>query len=737
MQTSSKTITNIHKWRLAAITIGSAFAMALASTAFGMGGPPPHSAPTAIATSSPAAVWEGDTVTLDGSASHTNPCCTALDPYQWQQQAPASPTITVSPNNSALAVTATFVAPMVPLPGLTQAVTFRLKVTDDLASGGDKNSFSAPVTTTVYASPVANAGPDAAPNENTVVMLSGSATRVQLTGTIVGYTWTAPAGITFLDTGTSTSNLQNPMFTTPAVGPAGQALTFTLVVTEHVPGLAHDQNSAADSVTINVANVNQPPTAIANTINDAYSIAPMATVPEETDPVTLYGFGTDPDNDLLTFSWTQVHDTSGLPLQPGDTVVMLSNNTSSSPTFAAPNLTTQSSVDLVFQLTTNDGFLSSGPSYVTIRVLNSNEPPVAVPSATPASALEGQTVTLDGTGSHDPNMSDILTYTWVQVGTPAVMLSDENAAITTFTAPAVVTGSITLTFNLTVSDGQAEDTQPISVTVSHINQTPVADAGLEQTVPEGGNACLNGAGSYDPDGDTDSLTYAWVQTDGPAVTLANSDTSGPCFDAPDVGSAGADLTFELTVTDSHGASNTDTVVVHVAYVNHPPTADAGPDQTPNEGTTVHLSGSGTDPDGNPLTFAWSHVSGPAVTLSDPTDLNATFTAPQVPCGGAVVVMRLTVDDGFGGVTTDDVSINIANVNNPPTANAGGNQDVNENVLVNLHGDGSDLDGEALTFQWTQISGDAVSPSGSGQDVSSTAQLFQEATPMLLLSLAFA
>ena len=71
---------------------------------------------------------------------------------------------------------------MVLLPGLTQAVTFRLKVTDDLASGGDKNSFSAPVTTTVYASPVANAGPDAAPNENTVVMLSGSATRVQLTG---------------------------------------------------------------------------------------------------------------------------------------------------------------------------------------------------------------------------------------------------------------------------------------------------------------------------------------------------------------------------------------------------------------------------------------------------------------------------------------------------------------------------------------------------------------------------
>ncbi len=55
----------------------------------------------------------------------------------------------------------------------------------------------------------------------------------------------------------------------------------------------------------------------------------MATVPENTDTVTLYGFGTDPDNDVLTFNWTQVHDTSGTPLEPGDTVVMLSDNTSS------------------------------------------------------------------------------------------------------------------------------------------------------------------------------------------------------------------------------------------------------------------------------------------------------------------------------------------------------------------------------------------------------------------------
>ncbi len=700
--------------------------------------PPPHTAPSPTATISPAAVWEGDTVTLDGSASHTNPIGGSLD-YLWQQTAPGSPTLTLSPDNKT--PIATFIAPTVPLPALTQAVTFQLKVTDNLVPGGDKNQTSNGVTTTVYASPGANAGMDAHANENTVVGLSGSATRVQ-PGASLSYTWTAPAGITFLDTGTSTSNMQNPMFTAPVVGPAGQALTFMLVVTEHVAGLAHDQNSAVDSVTINVDNVNQPPTAYASAVDpmgNPGNVASMGTVSENTDPVALYGFATDPDGTIPTLSWTQVHDTSGAPLQMGDITVTLSDNTSATPTFTAPNLTTQSSVDLVFRLIANDGFLNSGPSYVTIRVLNTNEPPVAVPTATPASALEGQTVTLDGSGSHDPNMSDVLSYTWTQVPTSTVTLSDEHAAVTTFTAPAVsaMQGSITLTFNLTVSDGQAEDTQPVNVTVSHINQTPVADAGPDQTPSEGSNTCLDGSGSYDPDGNTDSLTYAWTQFDGPAVTLDNPNAIGPCFDTPNVDPGGADLHFRLTVTDNHMASSTDTVLVHVNYVNHPPTANAGDDQNADEGTTVHLGGSGTDPDGNALTYTWNQSSGPSVVLSDPTDPNATFTSPQVACAGDTVVMTLTVDDGYSGVATDDVQINIANVNHVPTADAGMNQQVQEGDLVSLHGTGMDQDGEPLTFQWNQVSGPSVTlSSASGQDAGFTAPGIGGGDPNASIELGF-
>src|SRR6266536_4514273 len=161
--------------------------------------PPPHTFPTAIATSSPPAVYTGDTVTLDASGSDTNPPGGTLT-YVWQQIAPTNPNISLAPNNKA--EIATFAAPAPPAGADSQLVTFKVKVTDKDAPTQQQNSESDPVTTTVYALPTANAGPDQNVDQSTVVMLHGSGTGAPP----LTYTWTAPAGITFLDTGTSTSN---------------------------------------------------------------------------------------------------------------------------------------------------------------------------------------------------------------------------------------------------------------------------------------------------------------------------------------------------------------------------------------------------------------------------------------------------------------------------------------------------------------------------------------------------
>src|SRR4029453_8329873 len=97
---------------------------------------------------------------------------------------------------------------------------------------------------------------DAHVDEGSGVTLHANASVVQ-PGATLTYTWTAPNGITLSDI-----HSQNPTFTAPAVGLQGTTLTFSLVVTEHVNGLAHDKDSASDSMTIHVDYVNKPPAAL-------------------------------------------------------------------------------------------------------------------------------------------------------------------------------------------------------------------------------------------------------------------------------------------------------------------------------------------------------------------------------------------------------------------------------------------------------------------------------------------
>src|SRR5262249_52463115 len=155
----------------------------------------------------------------------------------------------------------------------------------------------------------------------------------------------------------------------------------------------------------------------------------------------------------------------------------------------------------------------------------------------------------------------------------------------TFDAPQLgggVSNSITLTFQLTVSDGITNSTSTVNVRVAHVNRPPTADAGPDITIPSGLFPTLIATnGSFDPDGDP--LTYSWVQTSGPTVTFFGGNTGSIFFQAPPVGTNGAALTFQVTVSDPFGGVDTDDVTVNVTFVNHPPIISAGTNQTVNEG----------------------------------------------------------------------------------------------------------------------------------------------------------
>ncbi|MFO0962694.1 MAG: PKD domain-containing protein [Phycisphaerales bacterium] len=543
--------------------------------------------------------------------------------------------------------------------------------------------------------PFVSAGADQGVGEGDTVLLNGSVSDPD--NDPVTVTWTQVSGPAAT---LSNANTLTPSFVTPAVPPAGAVLVFEL------SGSDGNNPAVTDTVTINVSNINQPPIAVAG----ADFSAP------ESSSVALDGTGSyDPDAGTLTYQWSQV---------PGfGPAVTLVGGDTATPSFVAPSVSAvQGTIDLKFQLVVSDGNMESGPSTVIVHVNNVNDPPLADAGAD-LSVNELDSVALNGAGSFDPD-NGTLTYSWTQIlGSPMVALAGGNTASPTFQAPALsmggVTGGTTLTFELTVTDPfGTSSVDTVNVRVNNVNNAPIADAGADRSVIEGAVVTLDGGNSADTDGD--SLAYAWTQTGGTPVTLAGANTAMPAFTAPDVGPAGAVLTFHLSVDDGYGGTAEDDVAITVSYVNHPPVCDAGAAQTVVEGSSVVLAGTASDPDGNTLSASWQQVSGPAVALSGASGLSASFTAPSVTNAEADLVFRLSVDDGFGETASSDVTIHVANANRAPTAQPPANMTTPEATTVTLIGQGQDPDTEEqsqLTYQWLQIAGPTVSLSGSGANVS--------------------
>ena len=259
----------------------------------------------------------------------------------------------------------------------------------------------------------------------------------------------------------------------------------------------------------------------------------------------------------------------------------------------------------------------------------------------------GQTITLDGSTSFDPE-GDPLTYSWslsAPAGSAAV-LANPASVRPTFT----VDRDGDYVVQLIVNDGRLNSAPDIAIFSSN-NVAPVANAGPDQGGKAPGSLItLNGNASFDANGDP--LTYSWSLSTpaGSAAILANPTSVSPTFTVDRAG----DYVVQLIVNDGTENSVPDSVIINTSNVA--PVANAGTDQLGLTPGSIPLDGNGSsDANGDPLTYAWTFISKPAgstATLVNPISASPTLEADLA---GSYEV-QLIVNDGTVNGVSDSVII---------------------------------------------------------------------------------
>ncbi|MGE5427278.1 MAG: BACON domain-containing protein [Methylococcaceae bacterium] len=336
-----------------------------------------------------------------------------------------------------------------------------------------------------------------------------------------------------------------------------------------------------------------------------------------------------------TASWTITNNQEWLSISPA------SGNKNETITFTAQANPLYTSRTSIVTVSTNDGYTET----VTVTQQGkANTAPVAN-AGNDQTVDEGAMVQLDGSASSDADGNE-LTYLWT--APEGISLSANNVAKPTFTAPQVDTNTA-YTFSLVVNDGTVNSPENhVIITIANKLELSVSS----HTVSVGAEANLSASvqllsnSSWSASSDQNWLTVNPISGNG-NQQLTFTAQANPLLTSRSavVTVSSAQLSEIVTVTQS-GKTNT------------APVANAGNDQTVDEGAMVQLDGSASsDADGNELTYLWTAPEG--ISLSADNVAKPTFTAPQVDTN-TDYTFTLVVNDGTVNSPENHVIITIAN-----------------------------------------------------------------------------
>ena len=419
-------------------------------------------------------------------------------------------------------------------------------------------------------------------------------------------------------------------------------------------------------------------------------IPPLTVVVGESTTLDVSEYFSDPDGDALIYTATS------------------SDNSVLTVSVAGSNVTATgvSAGTVVMTITALDPDGASASHLVDVTVQAANNAPVVDEEIADMTLTEGDTVAFDVAGNFSDPDGDVLTFT-------AESDDQSVAAVSVAGSEVTIVGASPGTARITVTatdPGDLSAQSAFAATVEKANQAPELVKDLDhQDLEEGDTIEVDVAANFsDPDGDALSFAAESDDPDVAAVSVAGSVVTI-------VGAGEGEATITVTATDPGGLSVAGAFAADVEAANQAPVAEG---QIPpfelvvGDVFTVPVSGLFSDPDGDTLTYA-AESSDTTVATAFATGSLVTVTA--VGEGEAEVTITATDPGGLSAQQSADVTVTKAN-QAPELVKDLEHQDLAEGdtIMVDVSGNFSDPDGDALAFTAESDDPDvaAVSVAGS-------------------------